>query len=160
MRNQAPPPTDNRSQFPDLFDDPLEGSGIPKSERDPFLFAPLMNLIQGDVWRVEDDPNVARQKRLRRQSNIDIRDPDPDTANFPNGAYTLPKGRMYLETSPVGLYGSSKNTPKTYQWEYLMRYGLTDNLEFRIFSNGLTVQKGAKRVIGYSPLAFDFKIHF
>ena len=43
---------------------------------------------------------------------IDIRDPDPDTANFPNGAYTLPKGRLYIENSPVGFYGASKNTPR------------------------------------------------
>ena len=76
---------------------------------------------------------------------IDIRDPDPDTANFPNGAYTLPKGRLYIENSPLGLYGASRNgnQPRTYQWEYLIRYGLTDNLEFRLFSNGLTDQAGA-----------------
>ena len=64
---------------------------------------------------------------------IDIRDPDPDTANFPNGAYTLPKGRMYIENSPVSFYGPSTITPPQYNWEYLLRYGLTDNLELRLF---------------------------
>ena len=152
--------TEDISRFPDFHDDPLKHSGIPASERDPFLFPGLMNLIYGDTWRLEEDARVAREKRFRRQANIDIRDPDPDTANFPNGAYTLPKGRLYLETSPIGLYGSSNSTPKTYQWEYLVRYGLTDNLELRIFSNGLTVQDTRQRVIGVSPIAFDFKVHF
>jgi hypothetical protein len=36
---------------------------------------------------------------------IDIRDPDPD--NFPNGAYTVSKARVYIENSPVGFYGPS-----------------------------------------------------
>ena len=96
---------------------------------------------------------------------IDIRDPDPDTANFPNGAYTLPKGRLYIENSPVGFYAGSRNgnQPPIYQWEYLLRYGLTDNLEFRLFSNGLTYQAGQGKqpaITGYSPLAFDFKANF
>ena len=53
--------------------------------------------------------------------------------------------------------------PRIYQWEYLLRYGLTDNLEFRIFSNGFTAQSslGKQRATtGYSPLAFDFKANF
>ena len=45
-------------------------------------------------------------------------------------------------------------------WEYLLRYGLTDNLEVRIFSNGLTATKGKNGAVGLSPLAFDFKINF
>ena len=47
-----------------------------------------------------------------------------------------------------------------YQWEYLLRYGLTDNLEFRIFSNGFTAQasKGKQAATtGYSPLAFSLR---
>jgi hypothetical protein len=51
-----------------------------------------------------------------------------------------PKGRLYIESSPVGFFGASKYYPRVYQWEYLLRYGLTDNFEFRIFSNGLTAQ--------------------
>jgi hypothetical protein len=154
------PDEDIKLTFPDVRDDPLGKSGIPREERDPFLFPWLMNLIVQDRWRLEDDPVKGRDKRLRRQSDIDIRDPDPDTANFPNGAYTLPKGRLYIETSPVGFYGPSKAEPRIYQWEYLIRYGLTDNLEFRIFSNGLTAQAKPQRTTGFSPLAFDFKMHF
>ncbi len=84
-------------------------------------------------------------------------------ANFPNGAYTLPKGRLYIENSPVGFYGASKNSPRIYQWQFLTRYGLTDNLEFRIFSNGLTAQAQHGKqpaTTGFSPLALDLKANF
>jgi hypothetical protein len=153
--------------FPDIRADPAtlyrQRFGI-EGENDPFLFPGLMNLTFEDRWLLsEADPAKALQNELRRRLKIDIRDPDPDTANFPNGAYTLPKGRLYIENSPVGFFGASKNTPRVYQWEFLLRYGLTDNLEFRIFSNGLTSQArpgmhGA--TTGFSPLAFDFKANF
>ncbi|MFI5456509.1 MAG: hypothetical protein ACHRXM_13750 [Isosphaerales bacterium] len=153
--------------YPDIFDDPAkryhDRFGIDE-EHDRFLFPWLMNSIFEDRWLLsESDPTRAVQDQFRRRMKIDIRDPDPDTANFPNGAYTLPKGRLYIENSPVGFYGASKNTPRIYQWEYLIRYGLTDNLEFRIFSNGLTAQapRGKQSATtGYSPLAFDFKANF
>jgi hypothetical protein len=120
-----------------------------------------MNLIFEDRWLLaERDPAIALENQLKRWLNVDIRDPDPDTANFPNGAYTIPKGRLYIETSPVGFYGSSKISSPQYNWEYLIRYGLTDNLEFRIFSNGLTATRGSHSAVGISPLAFDFKANF
>jgi Putative MetA-pathway of phenol degradation len=130
-------------------------------EPDRFLFPWIMNLIFEDRWLLaERDPAVALQNQLRRRLNVDIRDPDPDTANFPNGAYTLPKGRFYVENSPVGFYGPSRLSSAQYNWEYLLRYGMTDNLELRIFSNGLTATKGKNGAVGLSPLAFDFKINF
>lgn len=159
LEDQVPEEPD----FPDLRDDPLGRAGVPIAERDPFPFPWLMNLIYEDRWGLETNPTRARSRRIRKRATVDIRDPDPDTANFPNGAYTLPKGRLYIETSPVGFYGPSKVSPRIYQWNFLTRYGLTDNLEFRIFSNGLTVQ-GAKgkqpATTGFSPLAFDFKANF
>ncbi len=153
--------------YPDIHADPANiysnRFGIDE-EHDRFLFPWLMNLIFEDRWLLaEREPEVAVQNQFRRRMKVDIRDPDPDTANFPNGAYTLPKGRLYIESSPVGFYGASKNTPRIYQWDYLIRYGLTDNLEFRIFSNGLTTraQQGKQpATTGFSPLAFDFKANF
>ncbi len=153
--------------YPDIHADPAklyhDRFGVDE-EHDRFLFPWIMNLIFEDRWLLaENDPAVAVKNMLRDRMKIDIRDPDPDTANFPNGAYTLPKGRLYIENSPLGLYGASKNTPRIYQWEYLLRYGLTDNLEFRIFSNGFTAQAAMakqKATTGYSPLAFDFKANF
>ncbi len=154
--------------FPDLRAEPADiyrdRFGLVEEAPDRFLFPWLVNLIFEDRWLLdESDPARALQNQLRRRLKIDIRDPDPDTANFPNGAYTIPKGRLYIENSPVGFYGASKSTPATYQWESLIRYGLTDNLEFRIFTNGFSAQaKQGKQgaTTGFSPLAFDFKANF
>jgi hypothetical protein len=157
--------------FPDINADPAqiyrERFGVAAdAEDDPFLFPEVMNLIYEDRWLLaEPDAREALKNQLRRRMRVDIRDPDPDTANFPNGAYTIPKGRLYIENSPLGLFGPSRNgfQPRTYQWEFLVRYGLTDNLELRLFSNGLT-HEGANgsqpATTGFSPLAFDFKVNF
>lgn len=155
--------------YPEIHSDPAktyhDRFGIDVAH-DRFLFPSLVNLIFEDRWLLaEKDPGEAVKNRLRRRTRIDIRDPDPDTANFPNGAYTLPKGRLYIENSPMGFYSGNrqKNQPSVYQWEFLLRYGLTDNLEFRVFSNGLTYQNalGKQRATtGFSPLAFDFKANF
>jgi hypothetical protein len=151
-------------EYPDIHADPAElyheRFGVEK-EHDRFLFPWLMNLIFEDRWLLaERDPARALRSQLRRRLKIDIRDPDPDTANFPNGAYTVPKGRAYIENSPVGFYGGSKSMPSLYQWDFLLRYGLTDNLEFRIFSNGLSVRGKPNPTVGFQPLAFDFKANF
>ena len=66
---------------------------------------------------------------------------------------------MYVENSPLGYYGGPPGESNTYQWEFLIRYGLTDNLEFRIFSNGLTIESEPTPTRGFSPLVFDLKIH-
>ena len=151
--------------YPNIHADPAQiyrdRYGVTSEENDRFLFPWIMNLIFEDRWLLaERNPTTALQNQLRHRLKVDIRDPDPDTANFPNGAYTLAKGRMYIETSPVGFYGPSRNAAAQYSWNYLLRYGLTDNLEFRIFSNGLTATQGKHGTVGVSPLAFDFKVNF
>jgi hypothetical protein len=161
---QAPPGSEGGFQFPDIHADPAtiyhDRFGV-EGDHDCFLFPWLMNLIFEDRWLLaESDPTVATRNQLRRRLKANIRDPDPDTANFPNGAYTLAKGRIYIENSPASFYGPSAIAPPQYNWEYLVRYGLTDNLELRIFSNGLTSTKGKHATTGVSPLAFDFKANF
>ncbi|WZO98053.1 hypothetical protein EP7_005106 [Isosphaeraceae bacterium EP7] len=159
-RNDPEDKDEDEPVFPDIHSDPLAGSSIPESERDPFLLPWAVNLIHHDRWRMEEGPSESRLDRFRRQARADVRDPGPDTANFPNGAYTLPKGRAYLETSPVGFYAGSRGAPRQYNWEFLLRYGLTDSLEFRIFSSGFTATGGNHPTSGFSPLAFDIKAHF
>ena len=126
---------------------------------DPFLFPFLNTLVNEDARDTGADPISAQAERLARRAKADIGDPGPDTVNFPNGPYTLPKGRMYLENSPLGYYLGPQGESNTYQWEFLIRYGLTDNLEFRIFSNGLTIESEPTPARGFSPLAFDLKLH-
>lgn len=49
-----------------------------------------------------------------------IRDPGPDTANYPNSPETLPRGAIYVETSPVFYTGAIATIqPQTYNFEYL-----------------------------------------
>lgn len=90
------------------------------------------------------------------RSLADVSLPGPDLANYPNSSFTLPQGGFYLESSPAGFYGSSAVSQSQWNWEYLLRYGVTDNIEFRLFSNGLSAQSGAT---GFSPIAFDTKAH-
>ncbi|MFM8333076.1 MAG: transporter [Candidatus Methylumidiphilus sp.] len=90
------------------------------------------------------------------RSLADVSLPGPDLANYPNSSYTLPQGSVYFENSPAGFYGSSVISTSQWNWEYLLRYGVTDNIEFRMFSNGLSAQSGA---VGFSPVAFDVKAH-
>ncbi len=89
----------------------------------------------------------------------DITTPGPDMGDFPNSAFTLPKGRSYVEFSPITLVNADRQTPAAYVAPYLLRYGLTDNVEFRLFGNGVTRVGGASPTTGFSPLNLDMKIH-
>jgi hypothetical protein len=91
---------------------------------------------------------------------LDIRAPGSDLANFPNSAFTLPKGGFYLETTPVAYASASSTLAPQYNWEYLLRYGLLDWLELRLYSQGFSVQGSPNSAVGFSPLTFDTKIHF
>ncbi len=93
------------------------------------------------------------------RSRPDIANPGPDLANFPNSAFTLPQGRAYAELSPFTYYGTAVNQPVQYNAEYLLRYGLTDDIELRLFGNGPSWTGGADSSWGFSPIAFDTKIH-
>ncbi len=79
--------------------------------------------------------------------------------DFPNSAFTLPKGRVYVEFSPVTLVNADRESPPGYVAPYLLRYGLTDNVEFRLLGNGVTQVAGSHPSTGFSPVNFDLKIH-
>lgn len=136
----------------DLDGDPLAGDDDPDLDADRGLTRLLARWFPDPI-----DPRVSL-------AEPDIREPGPDTANFPNSPYTLPRGWVYLETSPL-VYTTSIHDLQTttYNWEYLLRIGLTDRVEFRLFGNGLTAAAaglGAGATSGFSPLVFDTKIHF
>jgi hypothetical protein len=151
--------TADEPRFPRLHDDPLARSDVPPAQRDRLLFPFLSNLFIEHTWELSEDAEELRQAPLRRQSNHDITDPGPDTSNFPNSPYTLPKGRIYIESSPGSFYGKSRVSAAQYNWEFLLRYGLTDNLEVRLFSSGFSSTIGQKQTTGFAPLAFDLKFH-
>jgi hypothetical protein len=106
------------------------------------------------------------RSRARLPENIekwraqpDIANPGPDLANFPNSAFTLPSGRAYVEFAPFTYYGASLASPAQYNTEFLLRYGLTDDIELRLFGNGVAWQGGENPGWGFSPIAFDTKVH-
>ena len=95
--------------------------------------------------------------------SITIRSPGPDTANYPNSAFTLPAGRSYIEVLPVVFSGQSGGSPSNYSAQMLLRHGVTDWLEFRLFLPGVPqvqfASDGQPQVTGFGPLTFDTKIH-
>ena len=95
--------------------------------------------------------------------SISIRSPGPDTANYPNGCFTLPAGRTYLEVLPVVFSGQSGGGSSNYSAQVLLRHGVTDWLEFRLFLPGVPevqfASEGQHQVTGVGPLTFDTKIH-
>jgi hypothetical protein len=102
---------------------------------------------------------------------ISIRNPGPDSANFPNSAYTLERGHIYIENQPLQINGPTDAQAYNYSYGYLLRFGLTDRVEFRLFSNGLTYQSAfqgnkstgvgpSPATTGWSPIYIDFKINF
>ncbi|MFO0912544.1 MAG: transporter [Pirellulales bacterium] len=93
----------------------------------------------------DDEPNIS--------------EPGPDMGDFPNSAFTLPKGRAYIEMAPATVVAADSNTPAAYVWPFLLRYGLTDDVEVRLLGNGLTALFGENGTTGFSPLTFDMKIH-
>ncbi len=88
-----------------------------------------------------------------------IQTPGADLANFPNSAFTLPQDRAYIELSPVNYSGKSDSSSAQYSAGYLLRYGLTDDLELRLFSQGFTVIDDEQKTNGMSPQIFDIKWH-
>jgi hypothetical protein len=98
------------------------------------------------------------QIAAQAESEASIRNPGPDMANFPNSAFTLPKHRAYAEIG--GAYSSKKSDPEQYTLGYILRYGLTDDLELRLISNGLTIADTEdKMTTGISPQIVDIKYH-
>jgi hypothetical protein len=83
--------------------------------------------------------------------------------HYPNGPNTLPRGGVYLELSPAFYTGAITTIqPQAYSAEFLLRLGLTDRFEFRVYSSGFTWQAaglGMGQTTGFSPLVFDTKMH-
>jgi hypothetical protein len=89
-----------------------------------------------------------------------VTEPGPDLANFPNSAFTLPVGRAYVEMFPVGHETRDRSGGGSrYSAGYLLRYGVTNDVEFRVLSSGYVFQRGAGRTSGFAPMVFDVKWH-
>ena len=184
---------------PSVATQPATGSGDDEVKFRPYIFPTFAALFRDDFksssgasylnrrkgtsnpilpgpggQRAYDDEQTAIRLRYGR-SRRSISFPGPDSAGFPNSSFTLPKGRLYIENNPLAIYTASKTRNFRYNSDFLLRYGLTDNVEFRLFSNGFTYEKihpatfttpngtvtqsKGFNTSGFSPLAFDLKIH-
>lgn len=82
---------------------------------------------------------------------------DSELASFPNSATTLPGGTWSIEWSTLSYTDGSKVTAPMGSSDVLVRYGIVDPLEFRIYTQGITAQWGSNPAVGFSPLTFDVK---
>ena len=125
---------------------PAEAASMGRSADIPFWSPARINWQQRDVENREPS----------------IRFPGPDKANYPNSPYTLPAGRSYIEILPLSFSGQTPDTTSNYNVEFLLRHGITDWLEFRIFSAGLNVSFARDDIpqqVGFVPITFDIKMH-
>ena len=88
-----------------------------------------------------------------------ISEPGPDMGDFPNSSFTLPKGRAYFEFSPATLFNADRQNPAGYSSPFLFRYGLTDDVEFRVFGSGIASLGGSQPTTGFTPVNLDMKVH-
>jgi hypothetical protein len=153
----------------DETDPNLPAPSVPPEKPMPVLDEGEMHgLATAHYEEIRDDFLKGRYDRSKARlpenidawrSKPDISNPGADLANFPNSAFTLPQGRAYIEVSPVTWYGKAPYTAQQYNGQYLLRYGATDDIELRLFGNGLSWKGGPYETTGFSPIAFDTKIH-
>jgi hypothetical protein len=80
--------------------------------------------------------------------------------NYPKSDNTLRQGRIYAESAPFGYQTSTQQNPATSNFPFLLRYGLTDDVEKRLAGNGLTsTDNFPNSKTGIAPLIVDTKVH-
>lgn len=89
----------------------------------------------------------------------DVGKPGPDMGDYPNSAYTLKKNRLQFEIAPASFRTRNANNASAYATPFLLRYGLTDDVEFRVLGTGLTSLISPNEITGFGVLTFDTKIH-
>lgn len=132
---------------------------------DRYFADPTSNFNSGpDFSLLTQDPDMARTLRAAEIAppavEPDVAKPGPDMGDYPNSAFTLPKGQVYVEMAPFTYQTADANNSTSYNWPFLLRYGLTDDVEFRLVGSGLTaVYDPGDTIVGFSPLILDTKVH-
>ncbi len=89
----------------------------------------------------------------------DIKNPGLDLGDYPNSAYTIPACACQIEFTPFSIMAEDEYNQPAYFTQFLLRFGLTDDVEFRILGNGFTAVYTEPQMIGFSPIALDAKVH-
>jgi hypothetical protein len=66
---------------------------------------------------------------------------------------------MYVESGTFSLLTKDHQNPAAFASPILIRYGMTDNVEFRLLSSGLVSILDSRGTTGLAPLVFDMKVH-
>jgi hypothetical protein len=112
--------------------------------------------LRGHLRLVADDAD----EPIKPPSEPNIKEPGPDMGDYPNSAFTLPQGRAYVEFAPLSIETANAENPAAYGFPFLLRYGLTDDVELRLITTGLaSVFNTGNTVSGFFPLIIDTKIH-
>jgi len=86
-----------------------------------------------------------------------MRDPGPDTPDFPDSAFTVKPGVVYVETSMAYL-SAKRPTTREYATPTLLRVGVTEKLELRFSTVGYLQENGPEgSVAGLGQFALGFK---
>ncbi len=88
----------------------------------------------------------------------DIRNPGPELPTFPENVDTIPAGAAYVELSG-GYVGHDREDYGRYNTPFLLQYGVTDEIELRVYDNGFTWYEGDQGYRGFEPPTFGALIH-
>ncbi|MFO0919123.1 MAG: hypothetical protein U0872_12510, partial [Planctomycetaceae bacterium] len=91
--------------------------------------------------------------------DLDITQPGPDMGDYPNSAYTLKRGRVQLEMAGLSMRTKNNNNASAYATPFLFRYGVTDDVEFRVLGTGFTALIEPNPTTGFGVITLDTKIH-
>lgn len=124
--------------------------------------SPWKQSARGLIWSADSLTLVAfePEDETTPASEPNISEPGPDLGDFPNSAYTLPQGRIYVEFAPLTLQTANRENSAAYGFPFLLRYGITDDVELRLISYGLaSIFNPGNTVSGFAPLIIDTKVH-
>jgi hypothetical protein len=139
----------------------LQGSPCQDMRSDPENAGPAGNAVDEESYVFPRMRGLFRQAEVENRA-ANIKEPGPDTCDFPNSPYTLPAGRFYIELQPLDWIGQTGTQTAAYTFQGLYRYGVTDYWEFRVFSNGFQYQlpgDNSPSSTGFNPIVFDMKVH-
>lgn len=105
------------------------------------------------------DATRGQQEELSLEPWPDISSPGIDLGDFPNSSSTLPGGTWQLELAPFCIAGRDQYNRPSSSTLYLLRYGVTDDVEFRLLGDGFTTTYDDAQSTGFSPVVLDTKIH-
>jgi hypothetical protein len=119
---------------------------------------PAARVLALVAWAALSEPGRAAPPDRARPS---LREPGPDTPDFPDSAFTVPQGVTYVETALVGDRSKDADPVRSRTTPFLIRHGLAPRWELRISGDGATrLADSGSRTTGFSDVVLGVKRHF